>query len=248
MMSFEDALDTYDRYASETGKTARSGKHEAADGHGTPSPDGKKKKRGKSKKKKRHGYTVANIDADTMREVKRVTDEEERRQRKSSENSKVQQLAREYSQRIRERSKGMTRYSTVVEEPKPAMLYPAKPVWLTDLQDRRQQLSVSMGHHNSLENLLNCRTDDDTSSTSTSSTSVSIGDDVSGKATAEGGAHKTKVKRSHTMSSDIKHGLLFDGAEFREHVGEEDRQKKQRFRGWVKSLAAKFSKKEGTTL
>ena len=234
MMSFEDALDTYDRYATKTGKTARSARREAVEDPNTASPDVKKKKSKKKSKKKRHGHTVANIDADTMREVKRMTEDGEERRRKASDNSKVHQLAREYSQRIKDRSKGIARYSTVVEEVVAPVLYPVKPVWLTDLQERRQQSTTPAERHNSLEDILSRGTDEDTSSTSASS--VSIGDDVP----ANG--------KSHTIGGGKNHGLLFEGAVFQEQAGEEEGQKKQRFKGWVRSLAARFGKKEGTTL
>lgn len=239
MISFEDALDTYDRYSSETGKTARSCRQEAvAEKEAlTPTLDTKKMK-GK-RNKKRHGYTVANIDAETMREVKRMAEGGERGARQTSD-SNVHQLARAYSRKIKDRSSQMAQ----LEESDPASQYAVKPVWLTDLQERRQ---YSGGKHSSLEDILNRVRDEDTGSTSSGFLN---GEEIQILGTENGSQAQgaSAMRKSRTMDGKSNRGLLFDGVEFKEKAGEEEGQKKRRFKGWVKSLAAKFGRKDGTTL
>lgn len=231
-LSFEDCLETYDRYATTSGKTSRSARLVAEAEIVAQSPAAKKKeKKEKKKKKKRHGYTVAGIDAQTVKEAKKLA--EEGRGKRQASDSKVNKLAREYSQRIKD-IKRSSRFSVVLEEAPPSSPVPPQPVWLQELKERR----VSRGQDGSLEDILNQTSGDTSSVTSGSSVAEqphplprpASDDDIASRLQKDGGGR----------------GRGVDRAEF---PTEGEGQRSGKLKGWVKSLAARFGRKtEGTTL
>lgn len=268
MVSFEDALEDYNRYASETGKTARSAHRQAAEvahvlSHSPlPSPKvadgkhGKKEKQKKKKKKQRHGYTVASIDADTIREVKKLA--ERGKTKRNTSDSKVNQLAREYSRRIKDLNKPVRRVPTVTEEETPPGTPEAiKPVWLSDLNQRRQQTSLEdiLDHMRGAGQEGGGNVDDEETGSISSNHSTDIPSEprpltrpLSNDNLAN--LDPEDLDRQALQKPYSSSKPLFEGAEFREEAGEEEVQKKKRFRGWVRSLAARFGgrKEQGTTL
>ena len=241
LLSFDEILDSFDRYADVTGKTNRGQASRAL------SPQPKKKSR---KKKRDRSLTVANIDAETMKQVKEeVAKNESRRllQLQDGASSKVQKLAREYSQRIRENDKThlLKRYSTVTED----STYSDKlvtdykePVWLQKLRERNKSAS-----HDGIDE------------SDTSASTILDSDEHNDKhrdVTSDNELHYPRRKteqatkrRSQTMKLTISE----DNATFSsikqqtdraEAVGldtKHDQQRKGKFRGWVRSLVDRFS-------
>lgn len=135
-LSFDEVLKSLDHYAFTTGKTARTQGKEKRRQHRSPSIPRKEKR----KKDRKRSMTVASIDTSTIIAAKEaikvptsLTPEPPERR-----NSKVQQLAREYSKRIKDIQKGglFKRFSSVREEP-PELA--EKPYWLRELHKRRSQ-------------------------------------------------------------------------------------------------------------
>lgn len=269
VLSFEDCLETYDQYASASGRTSRSARKLAEAEISvaqplTPNPK-KKERKEKKKKKQRHGYTVANIDAETIQEVKRITAEREREREESKRDpTKVTKLAREYSQKIKDRNKLTKRFSTLAEELPPSPT-PVKPVWLMELKDKRNSRTIGgFGGRRSLDDILAADMADteDTNSIGSNDTDRdtpqphplprTLSDD---DLTSTGGGGGMAEKRSgrglkKAYSTKGRPRMLFEGAEFPEQPGEGEAQKGRRFKGWVKSLATRFakSKTDGTNL
>ena len=140
MMSFTEVLASFDDFASTTGKTTKSIKPLPVKLR-SQSPEAKRRKQ----KKKKRSQTVANIDADTMNQVKeelsrRNQDKQSNPQQKSD--SKVHKLAREYSRKIKDhqRSRLFKRFSTVVDEPSVPTVGGAElePEWLQQLKERKR--------------------------------------------------------------------------------------------------------------
>ena len=268
MLSFDEALESYDQYASHSGKTARSAKQSktvrdailAAPASLLPPPSpssaaaaagGKKEgKKKKKNKKKRHGYTVANIDSDTMREVHRSL--AEREDARQSSDSRVHQLAREYSQKIKDRSKLQKKYSMVFEEDDDDSVDDilhehSKPEWLARLSSKKRQSSTG-----NLLDSSNTTEDDDRSSTgSTGNDTVEPHpfirpqnqEDVAGAVSHVGGADYGS--RGGPVHAHQRHTL---GHLQHHRAWVEEEAKTGRLKGWVRSIAAKFAKKEATTL
>lgn len=140
LMSFDEVLASFDNYASTTGKTTKSTKHSVKLRSQSPET-----KRCKQKKKKR-SQTVANIDVDTMNQVKENLarrDQSEHPLAQQKSDSKVHQLAREYSRKIKDHqhSRIFKRFSTVVEEsslPDFNKTERTEPDWLQQLKERRK--------------------------------------------------------------------------------------------------------------
>ena len=239
IISFEDCLETYDKYASASGRTSRSARLVAEAEALAQSPAAKKKeKKEKKKKKKRHGHTVANIDAETIREAKKLAE----RGRKTSD-SKVTKLAREYSQRIKDLNR-VSRVSTLYEEsfvpPSPT---PVKPVWLVELRERRNSRGKD------LEYMLHGNGGDDFEADDASSVNSNSNDDASSSGTRPLPRPCSDNNILSTAQTGQQRGDLFEGAEFQEGANEGEAQKGKRFRGWVRSIAARFGRKsDGTTL
>ena len=152
MMSFDEMLTCFDDFADVTGKTVRTLRLKKDDIARPHSPQPAKKK----EKKKRRSQTVANIDAETMRQVNELMKAKEMQRSKESppvvtrqrSESKVYQLAREYSQKIKnhQRNRILKRFSTVVEEPpelQGELGDPDEPSWLQDLRDKRRSRRLS---------------------------------------------------------------------------------------------------------
>lgn len=262
MMSFDEALESYDQYASQTGKTARSTKHSKVAKEAiivAPSPPppssspstqerGKKdeKKKKSKKKKKRHGYTVANIDSNTMKEVQR--DLARKEEARKTSDSHVQQLAREYSQRIKDRNKLHKKYSTVFEESSAAVAVgedpgtpePGRPEWLTQLSEKRRMRSA--------DDILEDDFFEEDECSSIGSNGADLGeprplprpqsdDDIPASFAQLRIENGNRTRQRHTLGGVNHH-----------RVWVEEEVKTGRLKGWVRSLAAKFVKKEGTTL
>lgn len=196
--------------------------------------DGKKKQ--KKKKKKRHGYTVANIDSDTMREVQKNLAQQE--QARKCSDSRVHQLAREYSQKIKDKSKLQKKYSTVFEDDEIDGIFdePGKPEWLSQLGLKKRQSSTG--------NVLDgAGLEDECSSTGSGEAHPlhlrQSDDDLTGSL-----SHHLDVDRGSRTAQ--KHHTLSHLQHHRAWVEEEA--KTGKLKGWVRSIAAKFGKKEGTTL
>ena len=140
LMSFDEVLASFDNYASTTGKTTKSTKH-SIKVH-SQSPEAKRRKQ----KKKQRSQTVANIDVDTMNQVKEELarrNQGERPLAQQESDSKVHQLAREYSRKIKDHQHNriFKRFSTVVEEsslPDFNKMEMTEPVWLQQLKERRK--------------------------------------------------------------------------------------------------------------
>ena len=287
LMSFDEALERYDQYSSQTGKTANSAKQaknirEALKAAApaslfppspslSPSPGeagGKKESKKNSRKKKRHGYTVANIDSDTMREVHKSLAQREE-SRKTSD-SRVHQLAREYSQKIKDRNRAQKKYSTVFEDDYVAEEYLAresasKPHWLSQLgMSKKRQTSAG----NILEVGLSREEDYDESSRCSSRGSSSgggdlpeprlLGSDFLGPHpsidhrhhNSDDAAHFVDMDRGDLHRHDVEGGKRHTLSHFHQHKmwADEEEAKSGKLKSWVRSIAARFSKKEGTTL
>ena len=140
-LSFDEALQSYDDYASATGKTAKTKAKEQKKRSRSPNVS----KKGKKKDRKR-SMTVTGIDAATILAAKEAmasdtyTPEPPRRRA-----SKVQQLAREYSKRLKDHQKGnwFKRFSTVVEEPPEDGPPELQPDWLMELRERKKSKGSS---------------------------------------------------------------------------------------------------------
>jgi hypothetical protein len=138
MMSFTEVLATFDDFASTTGKTTKSTKSIVK--LRSRSPEAKRRK----EKKKKRSQTISMIDADTMNQVReelaRRSDDkpsDSLRPPEQKSDSKVHNLAREYSRKI----KGggiFKRFSTVVEEPLPSK-GTSEPEWLQQLKDQKKR-------------------------------------------------------------------------------------------------------------
>lgn len=229
LLSFDEILESFDRYADQTGNTNRGQAGRAL------SPQPKKKSR---KKKRDRSMTVANIDAETMRQVKEeVARNETKRflQVRDRSSSKVQQLAREYSQRIRENDKSRVhkRFSTVTEDSTHSDIVVTEnkePVWLQRLRERKTSTSPGADsdehddvHRNVMsDNELHCQSRE---------------------------TEQTTKRRAQTMK--LTSSLDAAGLRSTKHqtdrleelgVGtEHDQQRKGKFRGWVRSLVDRFS-------
>jgi len=276
LMSFDEALESYDKYASQTGKMAKSAKQArnirealkaAPASLFPPSPSGevgkKESKKNAKKKKKRHGYTVANIDSDTMREVQKslALREEERK----SSDSRVHQLAREYSQKIKERNE-VQKCSTVLEEDyfaEEGLLGDSsvKPHWVSQLSMMKKRQTTSTGNILEVGHFL-----EDGDEENGRSRSRASGEGLLEPRLLDGdllGPHPS-IHHHHHNSDDLvgmDHGDLrgYDAeggkrhtlSHFQQHgvwLQDDEEAKSSRLKGWVRSIAAKFTKKEGTTL
>ena len=140
-LSFDEVLQSYDHYASATGKTTRTNAKERKKRSRSPSMP----KREKRKKDRKRSMTVATIDKETVLAAKEAmisrtaaTPEPQRRRL-----SKVQQLAREYSRRIKEQGGWFKRFSTVVEESPDEEAPEVEPDWLKELRKRRKSAGSS---------------------------------------------------------------------------------------------------------
>lgn len=259
MFSFAEVLACYDNYASETGETTRSLRQAKEVTLGTSSPlpssssplplsssplppsstsscsaqeGGNNQKR--NKKIKRHSYTVANIDSDTMREVRQNLARNE--EAKDCSGSYVQKVAWEYSQKIKERNKGMRRHSTLFEESSEftedvsRIPEPDKPEWLSQLGGRNRRSSMTRMH---------------------------IDSDMGDEGGAGGiGSSSPYSQRCRDFSASYSQPSMVNGNQsgqqqslaFADDHGlcAEEGGKKGKLKGWVRSLVAKFGKKDET--
>lgn len=138
-LSFDEILRSYDHYASATGKTTRTKSKQQKKRSSSPDLSQKDKKK---KKKRKRSMTVANIDSETVLAAKEAMANKDSppdlpRERSGS---KVQQLAREYSRKVKEHQRGnwFKRFSTVVEETED-MPQETEPEWLRKLRERRSK-------------------------------------------------------------------------------------------------------------
>lgn len=136
-LSFDEVLRSYDHYASVTGKTTKTKSKEKRQRSQSPNISKKEVKR----KDRKRSMTVANIDAATVRAARETvvshasaTPDPPRRRV-----SRVQQLAREYSRKIKDHQKSswLKRFSTVTEE-SPEEEPKQEPGWLKDLRERKR--------------------------------------------------------------------------------------------------------------
>ena len=226
MLSFDEMLQTYDQYATETGQTTRSARV-VAETLANPSPPSSLPETKKTKKKKRHGHTVANIDEEVMKEVKKLAEKEKE--------SRVRQLAREYSQKIKDRNR--SRFSILFREVETTVTATElnKPDWLEQLKEKKRSRTQLFnaeyqdGGHRNFDNI--------TSGNTVAYPHPQSNDIIS---SSHGMDQVDTRKKAHTLDR-----LESDHSELYTEEGDE---KRGRFKGWVKSLAAKFVKKEGTTL
>ena len=210
VVSFTEALASLDDYASTTGKTTKSSKSTVK--LRSRSPEAKRRK----EKKKKRSKTVANIDADTMNQVKeelarRSHDKVSLPEQKSD--SKVQKLAREYSRKIKDhqRSRIFRRFSTVVEEPLSNVSSTgiSEPEWLQDLREQKKSNTPPEASSSSLAELQSAEHNPQSISLET--------------AALTGSLKRTKSR-------------VRDHSDF-----DEDHQRKSGFKGWVRSLVDKIS-------
>ena len=212
MMSFTEVLASFDDYATTTGKTTKSDK--ALIKLRSQSPEAKRRKQ----KKKKRSQTVANIDTDTMNQVKEELNRRSQWRQSISQqksDSKVHQLAREYSRKIKDhqRSKIFKRFSTVVEEPIVPKTESAEPIWLQQLRERKKV--SSMKEEATLPAI-----------TGPGANVVESEDHFSQfTSDEESGSLKLKTKPKVKDHSDL----------------DEEQQRKSGFKGWVRSLVDKIS-------
>ena len=220
MFSFDEVLKSYDQYASETGRTAQSSRQAKEVNRASFSPSVQERGKKKNKKmKKRHGYTVDNIDSETLKQVRlNLTRNEEMR---NSSDSRVHKLAREYSQKIKERNRLIKRHSTVLEvsseevECIPRTPEPPRPEWLSQLRTRSRRISMDNLHV--VRELKDSRAERD----------ISFSEDFSHLEGENG-----------NQSRHLGSLTCLDQHEWEEEI------KIGKLKGWVRSLVAKFGKKE----
>lgn len=247
LVSFDEILQSFDRYSDVTGKTNKGKPDDAS----SPQP----KKKNKNKRRNR-SLTVATIDKDTMEKVKQEIEKNECTRSlmvSDTSTSKVQQLAREYSKRIKESEKPhlVRRYSTLIEEPKMSeriMAESKEPLWLQKLRERKKstnQPSVKLLDASAVTSLDSHdhsdghRTDNELH--------YQPSEDRKGK-TGKNKAHTLQltasldaVSMSRVKSRTHQHS---DTIESFPSDAEPDSSRKGKFRGWVQSLVDRFSNKD----
>ena len=215
-LSFDEILESFGEYASATGKSAK---------RIDVSPQPKRKK---GKKKGRRSMTVAAIDANTMMQVK----EEIARNERKRTNSKVQQLAREYSRRIKDqnsKTKLRKRFSTVVEEPDDHYHEASngeEPPWLQNLKQKRRFRTVSGQDELSPSDYCDAGPQTDYDSRM-----------LGGTIGAEEG-HRAQAKAATLPRTSSEEGIYLL------HKTTDNDMKKGGFKGFVKNIVAKFSKEK----
>ena len=219
-LSFDEVLQSYDHYASATGITTRTKPKARNIPFGSPNISINKKR----KKDRRRSMTVATIDAATVSAAKEAmisavssTPEPSRRRV-----SKVQQLAREYSRRIKDHQKGhwLKRFSTVTEEAPDEDSLSDKPDWLVFLQKKK---STESNH----EEQSNKKSDIDVRKTRSL---ARLESEQSAMALMEE-SDLHSIPHSHSTDFELDRVATPDPVELHKKGG---------LRGWVKSIVVKF--------
>ena len=223
-LSFDEVLESLDLYASTTGKTAKKQAKEQKIQHRSPSIPRKEKK----KKDRKRSMTVASIDTTTIIAAKEamkihtsLTPEPPERR-----NSKVQQLAREYSKRIKEIQKGslFKRFSSVREEPPEQT---ERPYWLKELQKRRSP-------EDGRESDVNCTLQ--TNEQNGAGCTVHAENYTSGLTRHYSPEDSQSLQHTQSEATNISEDQN-NATDPVEHPG------KGRLKGWVKSIVAKYGNK-----
>lgn len=248
-LSFDEILRSYDHYASATGKTTRTKTQQQKKRSCSPELSQKDKKK---KKKRKRSMTIANIDSETVLAAKEAMAKKDSppdmpRERSGS---KVQQLAREYSKKIKEHQRGnwFKRFSTVVEETED-MPQETEPEWLQKLREKR-----SKGSSQESQNELTPPTQEQAE--------LAV---ISSYPTGRGSEHKADIARKSRSLMRLNHGES-SVAVMKQHVTDHEHsthllrsrstdfeldrvdspdpaelEKKGGLKGWVKSLVVRFS-------
>lgn len=246
-MSFDEALHSYDHYASVTGKTARSKAKEKKQQSQSPNMS---KKGSKKKKDRRRSMTVANIDAATVLAAREAmvshafaTPDPPRRKI-----SRVQQLAREYSRRIKEHQKSgwFKRFSTVTEEC-PEEDLEEEPSWLKTLRDKRRSEGSSQESNDLTPPIPNKQ--DESGMPVESQLQMWPHDSKRSSGRLNPGQSSTALMADHVTSDDLSKQLLrSQSTDFElDRIDTPDPlelQRKGGLKGWVKSVVVKFGGKK----
>ena len=244
-LSFNEVLQSYDDYASATGKTTRTNAKERKKRSRSPSIPKQEKRK---KDRKRRSMTVATIDKATVLAAKEAmishtsATPEPRRRRVS----KVQQLAREYSRRIKDQSSWFKRFSTVVEEPSEEETQEVEPEWLKELRKRKKSAGSTQEQDDPTPSLpkqselalpleppnsLLVEPDD----TQKASTLAALNPGQSSMALlgqyADSDGSPKRLPRSHSTDNELDRIATPDPFEL---------QRKGGLKGWVKSIVTKF--------
>lgn len=243
-LSFDEILRSYDHYASATGKTTRT-KSQQKKRSSSPELSQKEKK----KKKRKRSMTVANIDSETILAAKQAVANKDSppdmpRERSGS---KVQQLAKEYSKKIKEHQRGnwFKRFSTVVEENEAT-----EPEWLQKLREKRskgssqeseseltpsfceqQELAVTSSYPSGRRGA-EYKADTTPKSRSLIRLNHRESPMADMKQHAADHGHSTNLLRSHSTDFELDRVDSPDPVEL---------EKKGGLKGWVKSLVVRFS-------
>ena len=133
-LSFAEALQSMDHYAVATGTTARSGRIRSV----SPPPPTKKERR----KRENRWKTISSISSDTIEAISRTSRAGTEPEKLKTRNTKVSQLARAYSKRIKEKRIGRT--LSVVEDEGNESDH-GEPLWLNELKQRRKSAHSPIG-------------------------------------------------------------------------------------------------------
>ena len=254
-LSFDEILASFDHYASATGNTTKKRSH-GKEKRRVPSPEPKSRKA--HKRRNPRYLTISSIDADTMKAVEEALREKESPPPPpppSKPKTKVHQMAREYSRRIKDHQRRgiFRRYSTVVEEPPDHDSSNESPTWLENLKEIRSRTLSQSSQEERLSPFPEPTKDDLVTVPSTISPSprLSLDDkhacnsrvqvEISPKLLIPDNPEDSQCRSSKSralshphLPPSSKHPGVHDFNEAEFH-------KKGGFRGWVKSLVDKFS-------
>jgi len=237
-LSFDEILASFDRYASATGKTTKQ-RSQRKERIRLPSPEPKPRNK-IHKRRTPRSLTISSIDADTMKAVQEALQEKESPPPpRPRANTKVNQMAREYSRRIKDHQRRgvFKRYSTVVEEPSETNNDHSNvtkgPIWHEHSKERRTSRTLSPSSQE--EPLSSPHLSQDDKQAACTRVQVEVSPKFQVLDTPEDSPHHSSKSRaqSHTHHPGVHNNKVnFDEAEFHKRGG---------FRGWVKSLVDKFS-------
>lgn len=238
-LSFDEILASFDRYASATGKTTKQ-RSQRKEKIRLPSPEPKPRNK-IHKRRTPRSLTISSIDADTMKAVQEALQEKKESPPppRPRANSKVNQMAREYSRRIKDHQRRgvFKRYSTVVEEPSETnndhSIVTKGPIWHEHSKERRTSRTLSPSSQE--EPLSSPHLSQDDKQAACTRVQVEVSPKLQVLDTPEDSPHHSSKSRaqSHTHHPGVHNNKVnFDEAEFHKRGG---------FRGWVKSLVDKFS-------
>lgn len=251
-LSFDEVLRSYDHYASVTGNTTKTKSKEKRQWSQSPNISKKEVK----KKDRKRSMTVANIDAATVLAARQTmvshvsaTPDPPRRRV-----SRVQQLAREYSRKIKDHQKSswLKRFSTVTEE-SPEEEPKQEPGWLTDLRERKRSEGSSQEGNDLTPPIPSKQDELGMLAESQSRTQLSLIDDTIKSKSLDSrlnpGQSSMALMAENVASNDVSNHLLrSQSTDFElDRIATPDPlelQRKGGLKGWVKSVVVKFGGKK----